>query len=365
MVQNKKYNAAGANKGKQYSAVNYNVNETLGAGGGHQPGSTFKLFTLIGWLKSGHSLGQTVNGNARTIPSSNFTKCGSPDYDDKPFSFINDTSDEKGNYTVLRGTAGSVNGVFASMAEEQDLCTLRKQAQAMGAVNARGGELADGPSSSIGGASSIAPLDMAKAYATIANHGVTCNSIAIDKVIDAAGKRIPVPKADCRRTLDVATSNAAVFALRGVVTGGTMYGDQTPDNRYVFGKTGTTDDAKDTWAIGSTSAITTAVWVGNATGYQNLREVFGFPYCAGQGTTAATERHCIFREIQTNANRVYGGATTWTYPDSQFLYGGKAIVNADARPKAPKPKPKPKPTPGPIPGPIVPGPIVPVPPVKQ
>ncbi|MDQ1513022.1 MAG: hypothetical protein QOC59_864 [Microbacteriaceae bacterium] len=366
MVQNKRYNAAGAGIGAQYSAVNYNVSEALGAGGGPQPGSTFKLFPLLTWLQGGHTLLQSVNGNPRTIPAGEFTKCGHPDQDDKPWSVGNDEVGERGNYSVIAGTAASVNGVFASLGEEGDLCHIRDLAQSMGATNARGGELSAVPAMVIGGASSIAPLGMANAYATIANHGITCDPRPIDRITDASGRPVPVRARHCARTISEPLATAAAYALRRVITGGTMAGDQTPDGLYEFGKTGTTDEAKDTWAIGSTSKVTTAVWVGNANGFQNLRKVYGFPYCPLYGSTqAAIERHCIWKGIQTAVNRVYGGATDWASPDPAYLYGGKDIASADARPRyvyhpapsspapskptptkqKPTPKPKPKPTP--------------------
>ena len=60
----------------------------------------------------------------------------------------------------------------------------------------------------------------------------------------------------------------------------------------------------------------------------------------------------MWRGIQTAANAIYGGASGWASPDSQYLYGGVAIQNADARPHvAPKPKPKPVTTPAPTPTP--------------
>ncbi|MDQ1531077.1 MAG: hypothetical protein QOE37_1182 [Microbacteriaceae bacterium] len=333
MVQNKHYNASGADIGAQYSAVNYNVSEALGAGGGPQPGSTFKLFPLLNWLQKGHTLNQTVNGNPRTIPATNFSKCGHPAYDDKPWSVGNDEPGERGNYSVMAGTAASVNGVFASLGEETDLCDLRDLAESMGARNARGGRLSTVPAMVIGGASSIAPLGMANAYATIANHGITCAPVPIDSITDPAGAAVPVRKHHCRRTVSEPIAVAAAYALRRVITGGTMAGDQTPDGRFEFGKTGTTDNAKDTWAIGSTSKVTTAVWVGNANGFQNLRDVFGFPYCPLYGSTqAAIERHCVWKGIQTAVNQVYGGATDWAFPQSRFLYGGTYITHADARP---------------------------------
>lgn len=342
MVQNKVYDASGAKyrKDRKYSAVNYSVNNTLGAGAGYQPGSTFKTFTLIGWLKSGHSIGQTVNANPRTIPASNFTGCDGPMGGD-PWTFKNDSPSEKGNMTVAAGTAGSVNGVFASMAEEQNLCDLRKQAESMGAKNAAGGHLDLYPTMSIGVGSSIAPLDMAVAYATIADKGITCSAIGIDKVLDSDGKSVPVPKANCRRTVPENVAVATGYALHAVITSGTMYGDQTPDGKFLFGKTGTTDDAKHTWAIGSTDKATTAVWVGNADGSVNLRHIFGDgAYC--RGAQYAVKRHCVWLGIQTVVNRIYGGSDGWPTPESQFLYGGRAITHQDAAPQAAPKKDKPK-----------------------
>jgi membrane peptidoglycan carboxypeptidase len=123
-----------------------------------------------------------------------------------------------------------------------------------------------------------------------------------------------------------------------------MVGDQTADGRFLFGKTGTTDDAKHTWAIGSSTKVTTAVWVGNANGGANLRQEFGGGFC--RGTQYAVKRHCIFRDIQTIMNRDYGGAYGWPTPESQFLSGGVPIQHADARPQhtaTPKPATSTKP----------------------
>ena len=335
MAQNKVYRAAGSNSAKT-TAVNFAVNNSLGQGAGYQPGSTFKAFTLIGWLMSGHTINQVVNANPRTIPGYDFSACGQGM---GTWQFKNDTLDEKGNMTVAKGTAGSVNGAFASMAEEQDLCKLRSIAQGLGAKNAMGGQLPVVPAMSIGGAGSIAPLDMAVAYAGIANKGVTCSAIGIDRVIDSDGKSVPVPKANCRRAIPANVAVAAAYTLRGVITGGTMAGDQTADGRFLFGKTGTTDDAKHTWAIGSSTKVTTAVWVGNANGGANLRQEFGGGLCRGS-SQYAVKRHCVFYDVQTIMNRDYGGAYGWQTPENQFLYGGAAIQHADARPQhTEKPKP--------------------------
>jgi membrane peptidoglycan carboxypeptidase len=232
------------------------------------------------------------------------------------------------------------------MGEEDDLCRVRDLAERMGATNARGGRLSTVPAMLIGGASSIAPLNMATAYATIAHDGVTCPPVAIDRITDALGRPGPTPHRACTRTVPKPVAVAAASALHSVITSGTMRGDATADGRYEFGKTGTTDSAKDTWAIGSTSKVTTAVWIGNVTGFTNLRTVFGFPYCSITGSTkAADERHCVWNGIQAAVNKVYGGAYSWATPEAQYLTGGKAITHADARPYTPPVVRKPAPAP--------------------
>jgi membrane peptidoglycan carboxypeptidase len=366
MVQNKTYKPDGAKNRTKYSAVNYNVNEEMGAGAGFQPGSTFKAFTLIGWLKSGHTINQSVNGNGRTIPLANFTACGNV-YGYGGYQFKNDEpAIDKGNFDVQTGTARSINGVFMSLAEEQDLCKLQGIAQSMGVTNARldrtkAGKVVynkDGspkiaplsvtPSMAIGTASSIAPLNMALGYSTIANQGVRCDAIAIDKVIDSDGKAVKAPKANCRRVQDKQLIIAAGYDLRNPVTRGTMAVDNFQDGHYLFGKTGTTDFAKDTWVMGSTTKVSTAVWVGNVTGSTNLRNVYA-PHGCNAGSQYAVQRHCIFQAIQRTMNAKYGGAAYWPTPQNQYLYGGKAIAHKDAAPQAKKAapkkdKPSPKPT---------------------
>jgi membrane peptidoglycan carboxypeptidase len=193
---------------------------------------------------------------------------------------------------------------------------------------ARGGRLEANPSSIIG-TNFVSPLSMATAYAGLANGGRTCTPIAIDRVVKADGTKLAVPATKCRRSVDEPIANATVYALRSVVTGGTAYGDQTPDGLYTFGKTGTTDNAENTWMIGSTSKVTTAVWVGNVQGHVNLRKIYSFPYCpTTYSTQAATMRHCVWKGIQTALNKRYGGAKSWPKPDSKFVTGGSSAPAA-------------------------------------
>ena len=49
------------------SALVFAGDSTYGSSGGFNPGSTFKLFTLIDWLEKGHSVNESLNGQVRVI----------------------------------------------------------------------------------------------------------------------------------------------------------------------------------------------------------------------------------------------------------------------------------------------------------
>ncbi|MDQ1513106.1 MAG: hypothetical protein QOC59_948, partial [Microbacteriaceae bacterium] len=320
MVENKDFNNSSSHPGRDATAVNYNTDHAYGGSSGFQPGSTFKLFTLLQWLKTGHTLYDRVDGHPRTILPSTLTQCGAP-YRGVPWSVGNDSPSENGFFSVAQATALSVNGAFASMAQQVDLCDIRNLAQKAGVHPATGGSLDDFAPFVIGGASAVAPLSMATAYAGIANDGKACSPIAIDRIVKTDGSEMQPPKSTCKQVVSKPVAVAANFALRQVFTGGTAAADRTADGIYEVGKTGTTDNAEQTWMIGSTSKVTTAVWVGNVSGTQNLRKT-SLGYCpVGYSAQAAVQRHCLWKGIQTAVNKVYGGATNWAQPDSKYLTG--------------------------------------------
>ncbi|WP_375407001.1 transglycosylase domain-containing protein [uncultured Amnibacterium sp.] len=325
MVTNKAFSYT---KGGGSSSINYAADFTLGGSGGFQPGSTFKVFTLLDWLKSSRTLNQVVDSNPGTV--SDFTACGKP-YAGQPYTYGNDTASEGGYHSVLDGTALSINGTFVHMAQQLDLCDIQDLADGFGVKSIRGNNDPQNYASFIiGGAYTVSPVSIAAAYAGIANEGKYCSPVAIDKVVKTDGSELAVPKTSCTQVVSPEVANAAVYALRGVFQGGTAGGDNTPDGIYEFGKTGTTDDAVQTWMTGSTSKVATSVWVGNVTGMTNLRQTT-FPsrcYTSGKGQ-AAVARHCVWKAVQTAVNEQYGGATTWTEPDPQYLYGGSATTSTD------------------------------------
>ncbi|MGT2425388.1 transglycosylase domain-containing protein [Amnibacterium kyonggiense] len=326
MVENKRYDDtdSAATQGADYTAtsVNYNTDYAYGGSSGFQPGSTFKVFTLIDWLENGHGLNEIVQGSTRYYPTGTFP-CANPD---GPWSPGNDTAGEGGYQTVMQGTAGSVNGVFASMAMKLRLCDIMQKSVDLGFHRANGAPLEANPPAILGSnVNTASPLTMASAYATIANKGIYCSSVAIDKIVTSDGSSVAPPKADCHRALPEDIAVAVGYALHGVLQGG---GTASMDagslgGAWGFAKTGTTDEAHSTWVVGGSTKTVTAAWVGNIRGAANLRTISGW---SGYGASAADARHGLWQGIMAANEAKYPGDTTWPQPDSQYLYGQKLQV---------------------------------------
>lgn len=119
--------------------------------------------------------------------------------------------------------------------------------------------------SSLGGLTNGATtVEMASAYATIANDGIFRAPTCIKKITDSEGNVILKNTGSKRVEKQVYDKKAAremTDILTGVLVRGTGAGHQLSDMACA-GKTGTTSDKKDGWFCGFTPYYTTAVWVG-------------------------------------------------------------------------------------------------------
>lgn len=108
----------------------------------------------------------------------------------------------------------------------------------------------------------ISPLDMAGAYAAMANDGTFIKPASYTKVEDRYGNLIldNTPK----KTTVVSPGVAYVMTdmLRDVVTNGTGKRARV-SGVEIAGKTGTTSDNTDAWFVGYSPNYTTSIWIGN------------------------------------------------------------------------------------------------------
>lgn len=328
MTENKVFNDAQAGGGPTTSAVNYATSVSYGASTGFQAGSTYKLFTLLDWLKTGHGLSERVSGDQRTVDQGRFKNtCVDAPGGGPPYTFRNDSGGNPGAITVMSATAGSVNGAFISMGLQLDLCDIRHIAESLGVQRGNEQPLQTNPSSILG-TNEVTPISMAGAYAAVAAGGKYCTPIIVDRVVMPDGAAAAGQPQDCRQAIDPGIAATAAYALAGVTNGGTASASNPYDGIPIIGKTGTTDSATDTWVITSTTNLTTATWVGNSIGKVSLSS---YDWLGFAGNTL---RHEIMRNTIATSDQKYGGGAFPAPQDS--LLGGSGIQVPDLRGQTPE-----------------------------
>ena len=231
---------------------------------GFQPGSTFKAIILAEWLKTGHTPYQMLNASApKNYGPNTFTVSCDPDRAAGSWPVNNVAGTNAGMMTVREATKQSINTGFTEMLRDLDVCEVTKLAASMGITKADGSPLDPDPSIALG-STPVPPLSMANAYATFASGGKYCKPIAIDQILDASGTSMAVPSADCTQAMDQGAADETAKTLRATSEPGGTAKDAV-FGRPIAGKTGTTDEAENTWFVGFTPQLSTAVWIGDAT----------------------------------------------------------------------------------------------------
>ena len=296
-IQQNKYYLPSPKK-TQNTTVNYSTDFDYGGSNGFQTGSTFKPFTLATWLKAGKSLNATVNGTPVPTPYHDFTSCGSP-VGGGTYTFGNSADGaENGPMTVWNATAASVNGAYVAMEKQLDLCDIRETAEDLGVHLAASRpdvcslkkprpdteRLPNCVPSLTLGVEDISPMTMAAAYAGFASGGEYCSPIAITSITDRNGKAVPIPKSSCKQALDKSVANTVNAGLSHVFSPGGTAAHLGPlsGGRPASGKTGTTNSSVDTWFVGYTPQLATAVWVGDPTIYVLSRNSDGKATSSGR-----------------------------------------------------------------------------------
>ena len=332
MAQNRIFDQS-ETPGPGRTSVNFNTDKPFGGSSGFQPGSTYKIFTLAEWLKQGYTLGEFIDG--RIFTGEDVDQDGEPDkvkiWDvSKEFRAscggvvglweVNNSGDKTENQlTVARAVVTSQNTAFAAMASKLDLCAIRDTARDFGVHRADGTELLYVPATILG-TNEIAPLTMAAAYAAIANNGVHCSPIAIDKVVlRKTGAELRVPESVCKQAVTPEVAAAMSHALRAVMSGGTGSAANPNDGTPLAGKTGTTDKRVHTWMAGYSSKVATATWVGNVSGLtsQTGKSV--------NGVAVSTVRHQVWRKIMAEVNKRYGG-DPFPVANEKFIQAAQVVV---------------------------------------
>ncbi|MQQ99809.1 penicillin-binding protein 1A [Glaciimonas soli] len=219
-----------------------------------QPGSTFKPFIYSAALEKGFGPASMINDAPVSYPAG----LGKPNWEPK------DDDQPDGPMPMRTGLQRSKN-----------LVTVRLM-DAIGVQYAQ-----DFVTSHFGfdrdkippylptalGAGQTTPLQLAGAYAVLANGGYRVNPYLISQVTDARGNTISktepqVAGVNAPRVLDARNSYVMTSMLQSVAQRGTGAGTNVLGRTDLAGKTGTTNDAFDGWFAGYQNSLVAVAWMG-------------------------------------------------------------------------------------------------------
>jgi penicillin-binding protein 1B len=114
------------------------------------------------------------------------------------------------------------------------------------------------------GTAAFSPIEVAQMYQVFAAGGFYSPLRSIREVLDAKGKPLQRYPLTVKQAFDPAAIYLLNHALRAVVEEGTAKGlrSRLPADLIVAGKTGTTDDLRDSWFAGFSGAHMAVVWMG-------------------------------------------------------------------------------------------------------
>ncbi|MDQ3107119.1 MAG: transglycosylase domain-containing protein, partial [Actinomycetota bacterium] len=228
-----------------------------GSGGtGRQPGSSFKPFVLAAAFEKGVLPTKVYPApNQYRIPdckpTANFD-CTIGNYEGASF----------GSSDLRTATHKSINTVYAQLVRDVGCKETGEMAKKLGVTSAWYSPQVHTCSGSYAlGTLDVSPLEMASAYGVFANRGLRQDSTPIVRVEDRDGSVLEDNRRrEATRVIDEVVADNVTDIMKGVITGGT--GKNADIGRPAAGKTGTSQASRNSWFVGYTPTLSTAIWVG-------------------------------------------------------------------------------------------------------
>ncbi len=246
---------------------------------GLQTGSSFKVFCLIAALEQGIGLGYQVDSSALTVDGIKITNvdgenCGTCNIAQALKQSLNTSY-----YRLMLKLKGGPQAV-ADAARQAGVATSFPGVEHTLSEDGKGGPPNNGI---VLGQYETRPIDMASAYATLADSGIYHRPHFVQKVVNSEGQvlfdagnsdnggeqRIPKAVAD--------NVTAAMEPIAGYSRGHNLAGGRPSASKTGTTQLGDTTADKDAWMVGYTPSLSTAVWVGTVKGDKPLVTASGAP----------------------------------------------------------------------------------------
>lgn len=214
----------------------------------HTAGSTFKPFVYLAGLTQGVIQPDTIINDAPLkieIPNG------------KPYEPKNFDGRFAGWITARTALATSRNVCSVRVAQATGIGQVIDIARAAGIRS----QLDAYPSLALG-ACAVSPMDMTTAYATLARGGVYMAPQIVRRIDTESGSTYRTYRATPSANLATEPTLQLLDVLQDVVRCGTGTRARIP-GVAIAGKTGTSNNSKDIWFVGSTPETITTVWAGN------------------------------------------------------------------------------------------------------
>lgn len=219
-----------------------------------QPGSAFKPFVFLAALEMGADPMDIVEDAPVSVG-----KWSPQNYKGKYY----------GDVTLTEGLARSLNGATIRVQERTGRGAVRLAAKRMGLRDG----FTQGPALGLG-VDAVTPLQLAGAYAPLANGGYRIEPHAVDRIDLSDGDRVFARKT---AFVEAAASPQSILKLNAMLGAVTDWGTGRAAalSRYKSrGKTGTTQDNRDAWFAGHAGGLVCVVWVGRDD-YKPMGEITG------------------------------------------------------------------------------------------
>jgi penicillin-binding protein 1A len=264
-----------------------------------QPGSSFKVIDLMAAVRMGIDPATTDYDSHELQPGW---------LPQAPTWHVQtDSHKYSGSVSLAAALPPSDNTVFAQLGADIGPDKIRQAAYDMGITSHLDAYYAE----AIGGLThGVSPLDMADAYATVADGGWRNRAEAIVKVVHPDGRVDDLGKPVRKKEFTDGETAKVIAPMKQVLINGTAggLGIGCPS----AGKTGTTSSFTDAWFVGITPKLSTAVWVGYPNETTSMTSVPGYGPIFG-----ATIPAPIWHDFMAAAKGSFCG--DWPAPKEPFV----------------------------------------------